>query len=362
MIDPKRTLTLISGGMFDSEKTWRSYIPEAENWQKTVFLLTGPLILLAALGAYVFGFLGSDVSFFGRFRPTIVSTLMTIVMSAIVAIVVAFIVSALAGAFGGKNSFALGLAATTFAFIPGYLGQAVTWLPWIGGLLALGLFIYALVLLWKAIPVFLAVPDGKRVGHYILSLVAIIAAILILSMTVGRILMPSMDGPTFESLSDRTPSGASPGAGTSSGAGMYGGLARQAELMEAAENDRYDPPSDGRVSEKQVREFIRIMQRTGELQEQKTARLKQLAEKAERDEDVSLSDFGSMMSGITEVAGLQTSEIEVVKSAGGNWAEHQWVRETLRTAWIQKDINDTVAHNYALYQEFEAELSEYISY
>jgi hypothetical protein len=130
--------------------------------------------------------------------------------------------------------------------------------------------------------------------------------------------------------------------------------------MAAAEDDRFDPPSNGRLSKDQVREFIRVMQRTEELQQEKTARLKELAEKADRDEEVSLGDLGSMMSGMTEAAGLQTSEIEVVKSAGGNWAEHQWVRESLRTAWVQKDINDTVAHNFELYQEFEEELSDYI--
>lgn len=354
MIDLKRTLNLVSGGMFDPEQTWRKYLPEAEDWQKTVYLLTGPLIIFAAVAAYIFGFLGSDISLFGGFRPTIVSTILTIISSAIAAGVVAFVVSALAGAFGGKSSFALGLAATSFAFIPGYLGQAATWLPWIGGLLALGLFIYGLVLLWKIIPIYLAVPDGKRVGHYILSLVATIAAMFILSMTIGRLLYPSMDGPTFKNISEL------PTSDSSTGAGIYGGMARQAELMEAAENDRYDPPSDGRLSEDQVREFIRVMQRTEELQQEKTARFQELAEKAESDEGVSLSDLGSMMSGVTEVAGLQTSEIEVVKSAGGNWAEHQWVRESLRTAWVQKDINDAVAHNFDLYQKFEAELSNHI--
>lgn len=142
---------------------------------------------------------------------------------------------------------------------------------------------------------------------------------------------------------------------------MFGGMARQAELMAAAEEDRYDPPSDGRLSEDQVREFIRVMQRTEELQQEKTARFKELAEKAERDEEVSFSDLGTMMSGVSEATGLQTAEIDVVKSAGGNWAEHQWVRESLRTAWIQKDINDAVAHNFGLYQEFEPELSTYIA-
>ena len=354
MIDLKRTLNLISGGLFDSEQTWRNYLPEADNWQKTALLLTGPLIILSAVAAYIFGFLGSDVSLFGQFRPTIVSTVMTVVTSAIAAGVIAFIVGALAGAFGGKNSFALSLAATTFAFIPGYIGQAVTWLPWIGGLLAFGLFIYGLVLLWKVIPVYLEVPDGKRVGHYILSLVAIIAAMLVLSMTVGRLLYPSMGGPSYDSVSHV------PAGGSSSGTGMFGGLARQGELMAAAEEDRYDPPSDDRLSKQQVREFVRVMARAEELQQEKMARIQEISEKADKDEDVSFSDLGSMMSGFAEAAGLQTSEIEVVKSAGGNWAEHQWVRESLRTAWVQKDINDAVAHNYALYQEYEEQLSRHI--
>jgi len=360
MIDLKRTLSLVVGGIFDPEKTWHDYLPDAENWQKTVFLLVGPLIIFAAVAAYLFGFLGSDASLFGV-RPTIMSTVMTMVTSAIAAAVVAFVVSALAGAFGGKNSFALGLAATTLAFIPGYLGQAVTWLPWIGWLLSLGLFVYGLVLLWKVIPVYLAVPDGKRVGHYILSLVATIAAMVILSMTIGRLFHPSVDGPTFDRVTDRAAPGLSSGPAVSSGPGLVSGFARQAELMEAAEDSRFDPPSNGRVSKDQAREFIRVMQRTEELQEEKAARLEDIAKKADSDEEMSLSDFGSMMSGMTEVAGLQTTEIEVVMSSGGNWAEHQWVRESLRTAWIQKDINDAVAHNFELYQKYEEDLSPYIA-
>lgn len=355
MVDLKRTLSLVTGGMFDPEQTWRNYLPEAEDWQKTAVLLTGPLIIFAAVAAYILGFLGSGVSLIGGFRPTIVSTILTIVTSAIGTAVVAFVIGALAGAFGGKNDFALGLAATTFAFIPGYLGQAVTWLPWIGGLLALGLFVYALVLLWKVIPIYLAVPDEKRVGHYILSLVATVAAMFVLSITIGRALYPSMGGPSFSDMPERTM------PGSAAGTGMFGGMARRAELMAAAEEDSYDPPSNGRLSEDQVREFIRVMQRSEELQQVKVERFKELSERAESGEDVSFSDLGGMMSGISEASGLQTTEIEVVKSAGGNWAEHQWVRESLRTAWMQRDINDAVAHNFGLYQEFEPELAEYIA-
>jgi hypothetical protein len=176
----------------------------------------------------------------------------------------------------------------------------------------------------------------------------------IFSMTVGRFLMPSMPEPDFGRVSDTgRPS-------SSTGSGMFSGMARQAELIAAAEEDRFDPPSNGRLSKKQVREFVRVMQRTEELQEEKAAQLEELAEKADNDEEMSFKDLGKMMTGVTEIAGLQTAEIEVVKSAGGNWAEHQWVRESLRTAWIQKDINDAVAHNFELYRDFEDELSGYI--
>ena len=136
-------------------------------------------------------------------------------------------------------------------------------------------------------------------------------------------------------------------------------MASVSEPLQALVNDLIQNPSF--ESAELSIEHLQIMQRTAELQQDKTARLKELSEKAESDGDISFSDLGSMMSGFTEAAGLQTSEIEVVKSAGGNWAEHQWVRESLRTAWIQKDINDTVAHNFDLYQKYEEQLSLYIA-
>ncbi len=355
MINLKRTLELIRGGLFDSETTWQNFLADAEDWQKTVFLLLGPLIVVAAVGAYVFGILGSSVSFFGQFRPTLVSTVMTIITSAIGAVVFAFVVSALAGMFGGKKSFALGLAATAFASIPSYIGQAVMWLPWVGGLLALGLFIYALILLWKIIPVYLEVPDAKRAGHYILSLIATIVVMMILSLTIGRFFMPSITGPSFGGMSDNG-SSSSPFGG-----GALGGFARQAELIAAAEEDRYSPPSDGRLDKKQVREFIRVMERADEMRQQKMEKLKEITERAEKDEDISLKDLGSLMGGVSDAAGLQTAEIEVVKTAGGNWAEHQWVRNSLRTAWIQKEGSDAIEHNYELYQDFEDDLSNYMN-
>jgi hypothetical protein len=144
--------------------------------------------------------------------------------------------------------------------------------------------------------------------------------------------------------------------------GVFGAASRQAELMAMAEEDTYSPPSNGEVTERQVQEFIRVMDRAAELRAERDKRLQQIAQKADEEQEMSLSDFGQMMGGVVDIAGLQSAEIEVVKTGDGNWAEHQWVRESLRTAWVQKDINEAVAHNYRLYQEYEEDLAEYIAH
>ena len=350
-LDLNRTLALIRGAFLDPEPTWRSYLPEAGHWQKTAVLLTGPLIVGATVVAYLLGLI-SGRGMFGLARATLGSSLMNILMGALAAALVAFILSWLAGAFGGKRSFAHGLAATSLAFVPGYLGQALVPLPFIGGLLSLGLSIYGLVLLWRIIPIYLDVPDGRRVGHYIVSLLASFVAMFVLGSVLGG--FGARPGADLTSRVEGEATGSATG-------GMFSGMARQGELIAAAEEDRYTPPRDGKLSADQVEEFIRVMERADQMRAGQEQRLKDIAEKADNEKDFSMRDFGDVMSSVTSMAGIQTAEIEVVKSAGGNWAEHEWVREALRTAWVQKDINAAVAHNYALYQKYEDELANYVT-
>lgn len=353
MLNPARTLELIKGALFDAEATWRSYLAEADDWQTTAFLLTGPLIIITAVLGYIIGSFSVGTSPFS-IRPTLVYTLVTVIMSAIAAGVVALIVSALAGMFGGKSSFARGLAATSLAFVPGYLGQALNWLPWIGTLLALCLFVYALILLWRIIPLYLDVPDSKRTPHYVVTLIATIVTMIIISIVMRPLIEPAM--PDIASFSESSSDAGPAGIG-----GFMGEAMRQGELMAAAEEDRYNPPSDGKLSEDQVREFARVAQRAGEIMEEKTERIRALAERTENDEELSISEMSEVMGGATTMMGMNTVELEIVKSAGGNWAEYEWVKNTLRTAYIQKDINDAVAHNYSLYKMYEGDLQAIVA-
>lgn len=353
MLNPARTFELIKGALFNAEATWKNYLPEADNWQKTAFLLTGPLIIITGVLGYIIGFFGADSSMLG-IRPTLVYTLVSMLMAAIAAGVVAFIVSALAGMLGGKASFAHGLAATSLAFVPGYFGQALSWLPWIGSLLALALVIYALVLLWRIIPLYLDIPDSKRTIHYVVTLIATFVAMIIVSMVMRPLIAPTMPG--MPSLSESTSDSGPTGIG-----GLMGEAMRQGELVAAAEEDRYAPPADGKVSESQVREVARVAQRATEIMEEKGERIRELAERADNDEELSISEMSEVMGSASTMMGMNTIELEVVKSAGGNWAEYEWVKNALRTAYVQKDINEAVAHNYALYQEYEDELQAVIA-
>jgi hypothetical protein len=354
MFDIQRTIKLVTGALFDAETTWRSYLPEAGDWKKTALLITLPVILVAMIVSYLLGLVTSGASILGL-RPTLFSTLIAILMGVVAVGVCAFIFSVLARAFGGKHNFALGLAALSLAFVPAYAGQALSSLPWIGSLLSLGLAIYGLVLLWRIIPLYLEVPAGKRAPHYIVSLLATIVVFFAISAVIGGSQIAGNRNSPFGATSSTRD-----GAAVTSG-GLFGGLAQRAEVVAAALEDRFDPPGDGELTEAQVREFARVMGRYAEVRREQEARLTELSERADNNERPSLSDLGAVVSGISELSSMSTAEVEIVKSSGGNWAEHEWVKQTLRTAWLQKDSDDTVAHNYALYQEYEGELREFIA-
>jgi hypothetical protein len=347
MFDLKRTFALIKGAVFDPEPTWDSYLPDAEDWKKTAVLLTGPLILGSGVLAFVLDRIFPNQM---AFIPdtSLLDMLKGIVIGAVAAVVVAFIFALLAGLFKGKNSFPRALAATTLAFVPSYFGNALMHIPWIGWLLMLALAIYGLVLLWRILPKYLEVPSTSRVGHYILSLATCIAVFVVMGFVFGASMMGSR-ATGFE-MSEGSDSGVSTGT-----SGIFGDLERQGRIMESADKDSYDPPSDGELSRSQVEQFVAVMTKTRDYRTVQAKRLEELGKKVENDDVASMAEA---MSGLAGVANITNAEMEVVKTGGGNWAEHQWVKEQIYVARIQKDINETVEHNYELYLEFEDKLIE----
>ena len=345
MFDINKTLTLVKGGLFEPRETWKAYLQEEKNWQETAMSLTLPLVLVSAIITSILAWIFSSYHLIPM-PHSVGDTLIRIIMSLVGLGAVGFIFSYFASMFGGKHDFNKGFAALSLTAIPGLLGSMLGTLPFVGMLLSLGLGILGLVYLYKIIPTYLEVPQAKRVIHFAVSLLVSFVLMAGLGMVFG------LSGASGDSYTSN--------ASTSAPTGMFGEFGRQAELMENAEKDTFNPKKDARISEKQMQALLNTLKKTQTYKKTKEASLKKLDEQMnEKKEELSFSDLMKMASGASSAMSTANAEMEVVKSAGANWAEHTWVKEQLRIAVIQQDINDAVKHNYALYKKHAEALSLY---
>ncbi len=344
MFDPNKTITLIKGGLLDSDTTWKSYLTENKSWKDTFIGLTGPMILVSVILSALLTWMFSSFSMFGS-QGGIGFTLMRLIAAVVGIFVASFIFSYLAGFFKGKHDFNKGFAALSLAAIPAYIGGVFSGLPFIGWMIGLALGILSLVFLYKIIPSYLEVPDDKRGVHFVASLIATFVAVLIINLILG---VGAYQSGAMNSTSKNNSSTVS--------SGIFGGFEKQANMIESAENDRFSPPSDGKVTEDQMARLILNMQKTADYRKTQEDKLKNLDGQMKDKKDFSFADIGKLTSGISSVMNTANAEMQVVKTGGGNWAEHQWIKDQLRIANIQKDINDAVKHNYALYQKYADQL------
>lgn len=344
MFDFNKTIALIKGGLLEPRATWQSYLTENRGWQDTVLLLTLPLIVTSYVLSGILSLIFRSYYMY-RVGMGFGGWLLGIILAVLGIVVASFIFSYLAGVFKGRNDFNRGLAALSLAAIPGYLGGILNAIPYIGWIIALALGIVSLVYLYQILPSYLEVPEEKHVLHYVVSLVCSFVVMWILVLVLG--FGGAMSTHRGMSMIEQQPSQV----------GMLGGIQRYAQYMERAQQDSYDPPADGKISEAQMNEYMDVMRKAAEIRGEQMAHVDKLKEQY-KDKDPGAGDLPELAGGIGAVLGAFNAEMEVVMTGKGNWAEHQWVAEQLHTARIQKDINEAVKHNYALYQANQAELEK----
>lgn len=340
MFDINKTVELIKGGLLEPRATWQSYLAENRGWQDTAVLLTLPLIIASFVLSGILSLIFWRYHMgFGRWLLSILSVLIGIAAAS-------FIFSYLAGVFKGKHDFNRGLAALSLAAIPEFVGAVALPVPWIGRIVWLALLIVTFVYTYQIIPLYLEVPEDKRVLHYVSSLVVSAVAMMVVVYIIGQGAYMGMYRGGI-SMTGEQPAQV----------GMLGGIQRYADLMDRAQKDRYDPPADGKVTAAQMKDYMEVMRKTAEVQKEQMANVDKL-QKQYKDKEPSAADLPALSGGFGSVLGAMSAEMEVVMTGKGNWAEHQWVKQQLHTARIQKDINETVKHNYALYQANAAELEQ----
>jgi len=351
MFNLAKTVSLVRGGLLQPEATWQDYLDTQPSFQQTFFLLALPLILLNVIGSTVFSSILGGYSGFYWGQSFIGAIFYGFVMSCFGIALSTAVFTALAGAFGGKTHWQRGFAAICLAMIPSIIGSVVgSLIPFLGWLISIAGFIMSLVFTYRILPLALDIPDGKRPFHFVIALVILIVINGMVTMMMG-FNMAARYAAEYEDGDE--------GFFSSSSSSFMSHLERQGELMEEASKDRYEAPADGKVSTAQMKQLVRTMEKVQQRFEREEQRFEKLAQEMEDKEEASLSDIGKVFSGVGNVVSIANSEMELVKTAGGNWAEHEWVKEQLRVALLQQDGSEAIEHNYALYQEYEEQLSDF---
>lgn len=340
MFDIQATIKWVTAVLQGPDSVASGYKESAPGWQQSFMQLTLPLYLAAFVVASLVALITGGSFMYGAFSLSMI--LFALLWSMAWTFVIAFIFDLLAGTFEGKRNFDGAYAVVALAIVPAAIGTAISPLPWLGWLLNLAAGIYSMMLAYRFLPVFLEVPEASRTKHFVLSILAALVVNILVTFSIGSLFISSGGFDRSTSL---------PGSEAVTG-GMFGGLERQADYVDAASEDTYNPPSDGKLEERQVRVYVDVMQKTSDLRD----RLGETLEKMEGEEEPSLTD---VFSGVGDVMRMSTAEMEVVKTAGGNWAEHQWVKSQLEIARVQQDLNDTVVHNYRLFQAHQSDIEQF---
>ncbi len=342
--DANTTVRWVSGVLQDPQGTAEAYRETEPTWQRTFMQITLPCYVASAVVGFVLSLVFHRAFVFGGLARTPFYFLVSLAWSIAFMFVLAFIFDFLAGVFKGQRHYDRAFAALSLAVVPALAGGVLSPLPWIGWLIGLAAGIYSLVLTYRFIPVFMTVPEDKRVVHYVASLVTALIVNIVVAGMLAAVFAPAAH--VMPGVSNTS----------GSGSGLFGDLERPADFADQASQDTYDPPKDGMLTDAQVATYARDLQRTAELRDRLGKRFDKKGDGS--DDSPSVSDI---FSGVKDAVRIGTAEMEVVKTSGGNWAEHQWVKNQIETARVQKDSSPAVKHNYALFQQYQGQIEKYES-
>ncbi len=354
--------TMTLNAIMKPEVVWKKELSNEISWQD---YLKYPILPIIATVAIISGILtklfGFHIPAIGAIYPSMTDTLLQItgfvIVFVISLIILGFIAAYIAGVLGGKNDINQAIKMLFLISIPSLIGQVFGALPFVGWIISLGLGIYSLVLLYRAIPEFLGVSIENRVKHFIFFIIAAIVVSMLINMTIGRIFAPKdMIAHINKDILTNSQNGSHkidlPGEKETKSENpvqdyiesMSKGDYNQKTITDSA-NDTFTPPENGRLTKEQVQKFITYAKKVKIVEKEQAQRLKEKYEKKEKSDDFSISDI---FNGLKDVSNLATLEMKVVKSNGGNWAEYQWIKDRVREAYYTPSLNETTKYNAKL--------------
>ena len=351
-------LPSLKEALFNPETLWREKIEEDLSWSTLLKTRIVPVVAFVALVSALLTLLfGYHIPLMGVIRPTpgdaVMQLLGTVVIYTISIVALGWTAAWLAGRMGGRGVMDRGVSMLFWTSVPSLLGQMLSPIPMVGWVLGLGLGIYTVTLLYRAIPLFMELPLQQRVKHFILFLILSIVFSMLLGSTAGRLFEPRG---MYEKVERAVPvagkiakhareAGKSPDQYVEEYLdSMLGGDYGQKVIHESAQ-DTFTPPADNLLTAKQVESFVSLAEKIALVRKEQAEALKKKYDKLDKKEEPSFSDI---FNGLKDLSGVATLEMKVVKSNGKNWAEYQWVKERIREAYYTPSLNEATEKNAKL--------------
>lgn len=104
------------------------------------------------------------------------------------------------------------------------------------------------------------------------------------------------------------------------------------DLMEATADDTYDPPADGRLTDDQIKMYLKVREQEKKIAQVARQELEAKAKKAEEKGEKSLAGLMAGFQAMGSVADFLTADIRAAHELGFNTAEYTWVKERVLEA------------------------------
>jgi hypothetical protein len=128
------------------------------------------------------------------------------------------------------------------------------------------------------------------------------------------------------------------------------------EVLKQAAEDKYDPPADKKISDKQMQIYMAVRKREVEIARNAASRLEAKSEELKaKKEKAGLMDT---LNALSDVGKFLTADIRAAKELGYNTAEYQWVKGQVleaslnaMTEGFQQAATKTVEQSRRYYEE-----------
>jgi hypothetical protein len=101
------------------------------------------------------------------------------------------------------------------------------------------------------------------------------------------------------------------------------------DLMKEVANDTYDPPADGKLTDAQIKMYLKVREHEKQIVQVARKEAEQHAQKAKKSGEKSIAGMMAGLKTLGSVADMVTADLRAAKDLGYNTQEYLWVKQQL---------------------------------